>query len=81
MKLVLNLHPQIVEEAQRLTRRRCLQGLAETLSELAFDIAQCETRPGSWEAEKVRDWIDSHYLPLEALQDLQEGEPHPERRA
>ena len=73
MKLVLNIHPQVVEEAQRLTRRRCLQELAETLCELAFDLAQCETRPGSWEAEKVRDWIDSHYLPLEELKAEEKG--------
>ena len=46
MKLVLEIHPQTLEDADRLTRRRCLQELAETLAELAFDMAQCETRPG-----------------------------------
>jgi hypothetical protein len=59
--------------AERLTRRRCLQGLAETLADLASDMAECETRPGSWEAQQVGGWMESRYLPLEVLQATQNG--------
>jgi hypothetical protein len=73
VKLVLGISPQTYEAAERLTRRRCLQSLPETVVELVSDMAECETRPGSWEAEKVRDWMESRYLPLKVLRATREG--------
>ena len=73
VKLVLGIPAQTYEAAERLTRRRCLQSLPETVVELVSDMADCETRPGSWEAEKVSGWMESRYLPLEVLRATREG--------
>lgn len=73
VKLVLGIPAQTYEAAERLTRRRCLQSLPETVAELVSDMAECETRPESWEAEKVSGWMESRYLPLEALRATREG--------
>ena len=73
VKLTLPLPVPTYAAAERLTRRRCLQGLPQTLVDLASDMAECETRPGSWEAEAVRGWMESRYLPLEVLHATQEG--------
>jgi len=73
VKLTLPLPVPTYAAAQRLTRRRCLQGLPQTLIDLASDMAECESRPGSWEAQHVDNWMESHYPPLEVLQCGREG--------
>jgi hypothetical protein len=73
VKLVLGIPAQTYEAAERLTRRRCLQSLPETVVELVSDMADSETRPESWEAEKVSGWMESRYLPLEVLRATREG--------
>jgi hypothetical protein len=47
--------------AQRLARMRTLGSLEEMLSALVADVATAHERPGSWEAGRVWDWLDSHY--------------------
>jgi len=73
VKLTLPVPVQIYAAAEQLTRSRCLQSLPQTLVDLASDMAECVTRPGSWEAEAVRGWMESRYLPLEVLGGTREG--------
>jgi hypothetical protein len=47
--------------AQRLARMRTLGSLEEMLSALVADMATAHERPGSWEAGRIWDWLDSHY--------------------
>jgi hypothetical protein len=47
--------------AQRLARMRTLGSLEEMLSALVADVATAYERPGSWEAGRVWDWLDSRY--------------------
>jgi len=67
IKLTVEIHPLNLEPARALARERCLQELEETLGELAHDLAECHRRPGSWEASRVTDWLESHYPPVETL--------------
>jgi hypothetical protein len=69
MKIEIELHEETHREAERLSRSRCLQGLAATLGNLAADLAECHRRPGSWEASRVTDWLESHYPPVETLKE------------
>jgi hypothetical protein len=49
--------------AEKLAQERTLAGLEDLLAEFASDVATAAERPGSWEAERVWAWIDSHYPP------------------
>lgn len=49
------------QAAEKLARQRTLQGLEAMLGELVADLATAYERPGSWEAGRVWDWLDSHY--------------------
>ena len=49
--------------AERMAQARTLGGLEELLAELVSDIVTAQERPGSWEAERVNAWVDSHYPP------------------
>jgi len=73
VKLTLPLPVATYAAAEQLTRRRCLQGLPETLIDFASDLADSESRPGSCEAEKVGDWMESRYAPLEMLRIERKG--------
>jgi hypothetical protein len=73
VKLTLPIPAQTYAAAEQLTRSRCLQSLPQTLVDLASDMGECVTGPGSWEAEAVRGWMESRYLPLEVLRTTQEG--------
>ena len=73
VKLTLPIPAQTYAAGEQLTRSRCLQGLPQTLIDLASDMAECVTRPSSWEAEAVRGWMESRYLPLEVLRATREG--------
>ena len=69
VKLVVEIHPLNLEPARALARERCLQKLEETLGELAAGMAEAWNRPGSWEAGRVTDWLESHYPPVETLRE------------
>lgn len=69
MKIEIELHEETLRDAERLSRSRCLQGLAATLRDLAADLAECGNRPGSWEASRVTDWLESHYPDVETLKE------------
>lgn len=69
VKLTVEIHPGNLESARALARDRCLQELEETLAELAHDLAEAWERPGSWEAERVYSWLNSHYPPEETLEE------------
>jgi len=69
MKITVEIHPLNLEPARALARERCVQELEETLAELVNDLAECYRRPGSWEASRVTDWLDSHYPPVETLEE------------
>lgn len=47
--------------AEKLSQMRTLQGLEATLSDLVADMAVAHECPGSWEAGRIWDWLDSHY--------------------
>ncbi len=49
--------------AERMAQARTLGGLEDLLAELVSDIVTAQERPGSWEAERVNAWVDSHYPP------------------
>ena len=59
----VKLHVSAVDlrSAQRLARMRTLGSLEEMLAALVADVATAYERPGSWEAGRVWDWLDSHY--------------------
>ena len=69
VKLMVEIHPESLESARALARERCLQELEETLGELVHDLAETWDRPGSWEASRVTDWLESHYPPVETLEE------------
>ena len=49
--------------AEKLAQERTLAGLEDLLAEFASDLATAAERPGSWEAERVHAWLDSHFPP------------------
>lgn len=60
--------------AQRLARMRTLGSLEAMLGELVADLATAHEWPGSWEAGRVWDWLDSHYdLPQFLRLEREEG--------
>jgi hypothetical protein len=59
--------------AERLAKMRTLQGIEAMLGELVADIATAYERPGSWEAGRVWDWLDSHYPPTHFLRLERDG--------
>lgn len=73
VKLAVEITDETLRDAGRLARERCLQSLGETLAELAHDMAEAFDRPGSWEAERVHAWLDSHYPSEETLLEMRKG--------
>lgn len=53
--------------AEELARMRTLGTLEEMLGALVADMATAHERPGSWEAGRIWDWLDSHYEPPQFL--------------
>jgi hypothetical protein len=49
--------------AEKLAQARTLAGLEDLLAEFASDLATAAERPGSWEADRVHAWLDSHFPP------------------
>lgn len=50
------------QAAEKLARLRTLQGLEAMLGDLVADIATAYERPGSWEAGRIWEWLDSRYV-------------------
>lgn len=65
--VVLRVSAADWKAAQALARMRTLGTLEEMLSALVADVATAYERPGSWEAGRVWDWLDSHYEPVHFL--------------
>ncbi len=59
--------------AEKLAQERTLAGLEDLLAEFASDLATAAERPGSWEAERVHAWLDSHYPPPSWLRQERAG--------
>jgi len=74
MLVTVSVKAEIFRDADRLARERCLQSLEETLAEFAHDMAETWNRPGSWEACRVMEWMNSHYPPVEVLKEWREEE-------
>jgi hypothetical protein len=49
--------------AEKLAQERTLSGLEDVLAEFVSDLVTAVERPGSWEADRVFVWLDSHYPP------------------
>ena len=72
MLITVSVPAEIFRDADKLARERCLQGLEETLAEFARDMSETWNRPGSWEACRVLEWMNSHYPPVETLEQWRE---------
>jgi hypothetical protein len=66
-KVILQVCAEDWQAAEALARMRTLGSLEEMLSALVADMATAHERPGSWEAGRVWDWLDSHYEPPQFL--------------
>ncbi len=61
----MELDVETYRDAEALSQSRTLQNLEKTLEDLAYDMAECYSRCGCWEAEAVGGWLERHYGPIE----------------
>ena len=68
VKLVVEIDPGKLTDAERLIADHARGTLEEVLAGLVRDMAEAWDRPGSWEAAAVCGWMSSHPWPLRSAE-------------